>query len=424
MKLRLSQFILIVPILLCTSCSPSTGNCPKLVSISLIDRNGMTETISNEERLKQYSNVDFLSTQPYQKVLQIYNRNEEGNIISYINSYYPNGQPKQYVEVINSRAFGCYKEWHPNGVLKLEATVVGGEPDLSPTAIETWLFDSHALAWNEDGNLVADICYFKGKLHGDSLYFHDNGKIWKKITYVNDKIENSFNIYLDNGMLLQSTEYQEGQKHGNSVRYWECGRIAAKEEYFEGCLITGVYYDMEANSISEICDGNGYRAVFGKEYVTELDEFRNGVQEGEVKVFGSDRLILRTYQVKNGLKHGEEIEYYEFPATRHTPKMSISWYENKIQGTVRTWYDNGKQESQREMSNNKKNGMATGWYRDGNLMLLEEYEQDKLVKGEYYRRKDRKPISTINAGEGVATIFDPDGNFVRKVNYRSGVPLG
>jgi antitoxin component YwqK of YwqJK toxin-antitoxin module len=430
MKFPFSRLILLIPFWLCTSCSVNSPYyCfsspePKLISVSIVDRNGMSETISSEDRLKKFENIDFLSNQPYEKVLQIYARDNDGNIKAYVNSYHPNGQPKEYLEVINSRAFGSYKEWHPNGVLKLEAKVIGGEPDINASSTNTWLFDGQAQAWNESGDLIADINYAKGKLEGDSFYYHNNGNIWKKINYSNNLIEGSSDIFLENGMLLQSTKYENGQKHGSTVRYWECGRIAAKEEYENGKLISGIYYDLDANLVSEVCNGNGFRAVFGKETVTELNEFRNGIQEGKNIIYGPDKLVIRTYHTKNGIKHGEEIEYFEFPASRHIPRISISWFENKIQGPVKTWYDDGTPESQREMSNNKKNGIATGWYRDGSLMLLEEYEQGKIVKGEYFRRRDRIPITTIDSGEGTATLFDAEGNFIRKVNYRNGAPLG
>ncbi len=420
------KYLYLVPLLFCASCSTMDygNNGPQLTTINIIDRNGMSETISNPDRLKQYSNVDFLKQQPYQKVLQIYNRDEMGDIASFVTSYHPNGQPKQYLEVVNTRAFGNYKEWHQNGTLKLNATIIGGEPDISPSAAETWLFDGQALAWDEEGNLIADISYLKGNLHGDSIYYHANGKIWKKINYVSNEITGTFDLYLENGMLLQSTAFQSGEKEGNSVRYWECGRIASKEEYVDGRLMKATYYDIDSNIVCQITNGNGFKAVFGKEIISELDEYKEGIQEGIVKIFGSDQLVLRSHHIKNGIKHGEEIEYYDTPAIRNLPKLSINWHEGKIQGTVRTWYDNGMQESQREMSNNKKNGIASAWYRDGSLMMLEEYEQGKLTKGEYYRKKDRMPITTIELGEGVATMFDSEGNFVRKINYRSGIPLG
>jgi antitoxin component YwqK of YwqJK toxin-antitoxin module len=101
----------------------------------------------------------------------------------------------------------------------------------------------------------------------------------------------------------------------------------------------------------------------------------------------------------------------------------LTWYEGKIQGLVKTWYPNGIQESQREMSNNMKNGIATAWYRDGNMMLLEEYRQDRLLRGEYYSPAERYPISTIKEGSGIATLYNADGTFLQRVTYRNGEPF-
>ncbi len=50
------------------------------------------------------------------------------------------------------------------------------------------------------------------------------------------------------------------------------------------------------------------------------------------------------------MKTGKEIEY--FPNT-DKQKLLIDWFEDQIQGMVKTWYPNGKIESQREMSSNK-----------------------------------------------------------------------
>ena len=185
-----------------------------------------------------------------------------------------------------------------------------------------------------------------------------------------------------------------------------------------------VIYDATEQLISEVADGNGRKAIFSKTDISELHEYRHGIPEGEIVVFGCDHKPLRKYQIKNYQKHGEEIEFYEMPHIRHLPKLSISWYEGKVQGIAKTWYDNGVQESKREMSNNTKNGILTAWYRDGQLMLIEEYDHNKLVKGEYYRKGDRNPISMVNEGKGIVTMFDQEGNFVKKITYEQGIPSG
>lgn len=397
---------------------------PALTSINIIDRNGLTETINNPERLNQYALVNFLQPQPYQKVLRIYSRDYQGNIPACITSYHPNGYPSKYLEVVNSRACGEFKEWHPNGVLKVSANVIEGSADIVDGSEKTWLFDGCSQAWDEAGRLEASIMYVRGNLEGVSLYYHPNGNIWKSIPYIQNKVHGTTEIYLCDGSLLQTVTYCNGLKEGKSIRYWSKDVIAAEEDYCEGLLYTGRYYNTCGEIIAKIDEGRGVRAVFGKEAAIELQEYHYGVIEGEVKQLDRYGRINSLYHVKNNCKHGEEIYFYDAVRLQETllPKLSIKWFEGKIQGVVKTWYDNGTQESQREISNNKKNGHSTAWYRDGSLMLIEEYEQDQLLRGEYYIKGERFPISTIDEGKGIATLFDSEGSLVRKVEYKNGKP--
>src|SRR5690348_13934181 len=82
-----------------------------LTSIHLVDRNGLSESISNKNRLNQYLETDFFQPQPYQKILRIYARDSRGNIRAAVHSYYPNENPKQFLEILNGRAHGNYREW-------------------------------------------------------------------------------------------------------------------------------------------------------------------------------------------------------------------------------------------------------------------------------------------------------------------------
>jgi antitoxin component YwqK of YwqJK toxin-antitoxin module len=421
-------FLCLWTLLCLCSCTPkqSVEPPPKLVSINIIDRDGLSETISNPDRLEKFENVDFLGQQPFQKVLRVYQRDENGTVQAYITSYHENGQLRQYLEVANGRAFGLYREWYPNGRLKVEAHVIGGTADITMAAEKTWLFEGVSKAWDDNGNLLAEIPYSKGVQQGVALYYHSNGTLWKKVPYDKNELHGVMEVYLEDGTLLQTVQYYVGQREGPSIRYWTPTLISTQEMYQEGKLISGLYYNLCGELISTVEDGRGFRALFGKETVSELQEYRNGVLQGEVKVFGRNNKVTRIYHVKNGVKHGEEIEYYS-PAVvgkEQQPKIALNWYEGRIQGIVKTWYDNGVQESQREMSNNAKNGLATAWYRDGNLMLIEEYDRDKLVRGEYYKRGNKAPATHVVAGKGTVTMFDAEGNFVRRIPYQNGVPAG
>ncbi len=408
--------------LLVTGCgfSPEEVDPSKITSINIIDRNGLSETISTKERLSSFDNTDFLSTQPYQKVLRVYGRGKGGDVRSCITSYHPNGQPKQYLEAVNNRAMGIYREWFSNGQLKIDAHVIGGSADLNTNAEESWLFEGCNRAWNEEGVLVAKIPYIKGEQQGEAIYYHANGSVWKTTFFDKGLPDGVQKVFLDNGALFQTVEYKSGQKDGLSTRFWNNSQIAYQEEYSVGQLMEARYYDMSTTKIAEIHNGKGQRAIFGKSTLQELQTYNNGVQEGEVRVFDEMEQLIRLYNVKNSVKTGEEVDY--FPNTTQ-PKLLLSWNEGILQGSIKTWYENGLLESQKEVSSNKKNGLLTAWYRNGALMLVEEYDNDKLLKGEYYRIGENISVSKITKGNGIATLFTPEGTFSRKVHYQEGKPI-
>ena len=401
-----------------------------LTSVHVVDRNGFSETISNKERLAQFQNVDFLTTQPYQKVLRIYMRDSKGNVRSVVTSYHTNGNPKQFLEILNGRAFGSYWEWHENGKPRVMAKVIGGTADIIATAEKSWLFDDITYAWDEDGRVLAQIPYSQGVLEGVVAYYHSSGKPWKKIPYSKGQIHGTMEIYREAGDLLQQTPYVQGVKHGTAFRFWEPNQIASQEEYHQGSLGNGQYFDKKGQLVAQIKQGTGYRAIFGKDSISELQEYQQGNLEGEIKVFTSQGYLKRIYHVKANIKHGEEVEYYDTPMARVDnleeeslkPKLSFCWYEGKIHGSVKSWYLNGNLESQREISSNTKNGVCTAWYQDGNLMLIEEYDKDKLIRGDYFKKAEKLPVSQVIQGKGIATLFDSQGHFIQKVTYNNGSP--
>lgn len=416
MKLVLTALSLL---LFLSSCATVKIPCSPLASINIVDPNGVSETISNEERLKQYDGVNFFCPQPYKKVVRVYKRNELGNIIACITTYHPNGELKQYLEVLNGRAYGEYGAWYENGVRKVQARVIGGPGDLAEGIEKCWLFDGSCYAYSDDGKLEAEIPYCKGKREGVALYYHKNCSLWKEIYLSNDQMEGPSTVYFDDGTLFERTEFVNGKKEGQSNRYWLGGSPAAEECYQDNRLIQGQYYSKQGSIVAEVNCGNGFKAIFGKDCLIELQEYRAGVQEGIVQVIGKNGQVTRTYGVKDGVKHGEEIEYDQ--ATKK-PKLSINWVSGKIQGLCKTWYPNGTQESQREMADNKKMGILTAWYMDGALMMIENYDQDLLVKGEYYKLGQNTPVSTVVAGDGDVTLFDNSGMYLRKIKYQAGKP--
>lgn len=415
------NLVALFTLLLLASCRQVTQS-DAIVSMQLVDKNGFSETISTKDRLGVYQNVDFLASQPYEKVLRVYGKDEEGKSRSKLNSYHENGGSWQYLEALDGRANGKYLEWHENGKLKIEAVVLDGIADLSEGAQQGWLFDGKCTVWDSEGNLEAEFFYDKGYLEGEALYYFSSGQIEKKIPYIHGRVHGTLAIFDEEGTPLEQIHFKDGKKDGPSIGSWDRSRSKYQEQYRDGLLINAIYFNKEGAVIAEIENGHGRRAHFRGEHVARLTEYKHGKPEGLIEEFSPEGALECSYTIKEGLKNGEEFTYYPSQTDDLRPKLMIHWVQDKIQGMVKTWYPDGSIESEREMSNNKKHGLSFAYYEGGDLMLMEEYENDKLVKGEYYKKGESTPTSTVEAGEGTATLFTSSGSYLQKIAYEKGRP--
>lgn len=395
-----------------------------LAAIQLYDRNGVQETISNKERTVTYQENDFLAAQPYTKVIRTYEKGSDGLSHAKLTTYHDNGQVWQYLESVNGRACGEYIEWHQNGKKRMQAKVIEGIGDLTLRAQSSWVFDEKSFVWDVNEALSAEINYDKGKLEGRSVYYHPNGTISKVIPYRDDQIDGTVNIYDTEGELIGRSDYSEGNKDGVSEFKGNAFIPKREEVYRKGELVSGKYWDFDGQLISEIDGGNGVRPIYENGRLAEEREYIKGYPEGQVKLYRINGTLETVYHVIDGKKEGEEWCYYDSSDLTKTlqPMLHIIWQDDEIHGTVRTWYENGTLESEKEILNNKKNGMLLAWYKDGNLMMLEEYENDQLISGKYYKKGEDVPVSRVTAGNGTVTIYNADGKFLRKVDYEEGTP--
>jgi antitoxin component YwqK of YwqJK toxin-antitoxin module len=419
------KIVLYIALAILCGCASRTApdQSDSIVSVQIIDRNGFTETISNKDRLKSYQSTDFSAPQPYQKVLRVFGRNAAGQSSSKITSYHDNGHLWQFLEVIDGRAHGVYQEWFPNGQIKIEAHLIEGVADIHDLAQATWVFAGLCTVWNDQGNLIAEFNYEKGVLQNSARYFFPSGKLQKIIPYEQGEVHGILQAFDENGNLIEEAPYMHGEKDGDAIAYWAPENLLSKETYERGRLFDASYYDATGKCVAEIKGGRGKQAQFKDDRLQALVAFSDGVPEGEVQLFHPNGMLHCSYNVKDGKKNGEEWEYYTSGMIgQQQPKLSVNWNDDQIQGLVKTWYPNGQIESQREFNGNKKQGVSFAWYKSGDLMLVEEYENDLLIKGSYYKKGDKKVVSKIESGKGVASLYTSDGILLKKVSYEKGKP--
>ncbi len=410
--------------LLC-NCSKQAPTDDTIISMQLVDRNGFTETISSQDRIEKYQHTNFLEPQPFQKVVRVYGKSPEGKSHSILTAYHPNGHIWQSLDVVDGRAHGDYREWHSNGHIKMHLQVIEGFADLQEGSQRTWVFEGKNCIWDSQGYLIAEIHYEKGVLHHPSIYYHPNGQIKKKIPYINDQIHGEMIVYDEQGNVLESVLFIESLRQGKATGYFNNLSIQYEETYENDLLLDAFYYPTSGEPMSTIEQGNGFKALFEENTLASLVEFQQGKPKGIVELFNSKGIKTGFYHQSEGKKEGLEVVYYENSRQESSPqiKLSLEWSEDVLQGEVKTWYENGILESQRGFNQNQKHGISLAWYKTGQLMFMEEYDQNKLIKASYFKKGDKKAVSKIEGGNGTATLYGPDGTFVKKTLYEKGQPI-
>ncbi len=420
------------PLVLVVVCSGLLVGCfteraaqsEKLARVHLVDRNGLKETVSVQNRLEMYAKNNFLDPQPYRQVVRTYVSHADGKTPSKITTYHENGQVAEYIELINGRAFGAYRAWHPNGVQSVEAFVIEGMGALDDLAKPSWVFDGKSCAWDPKGNLAAEFYYDKGKLVGNALYYYPSGQISSICPYRDGVIEGEEVLYSKTGEVLGKTHYVQGEKEGPAFFKGDGDVPPYFETYHAGKLIEGEYIDFSGEKIAHIHQGCGVKAIFAEGVLVEKREYRTGIEEGTMRYFAKEGYVVNTVEVKDGLKEGEEWVYYPLENNRgERPKLYLQWHQGAIHGLSRSWYPNGNLESEREFCDNKRHGISSAWYSDGTLRLIETYENDLLKEGSYYSKLGENIVSTVENGAGAATLYDSEGRFLNNVEYDEGRPL-
>ncbi len=389
-----------------------------LSKVHITDQNGFTKTIRQKDRLKIFQNDPIVAPGPYRKVVRFYQKN--GKSSSLITTYHENGRLYQSLECVENQACGNYKEWYSNGRLKIAASLSGGIADIGFSEQKTWIFNGRNEAFNEEGGPEASFFYENGFLEGEALFFHPDGQLKEKIPYVHHRRHGTTVRYDTRGNKTEEICYKNDLKEGPSALYGSDGHILSEEIYAEDLLQSGIYYESSGKIISRLSEGNGEKVLFFSNNEREIRQYRNGSPRGKVRVYDRLGYLKNSYFREDTGKEGEEIIYYD---SSEQAKLSIFWKEGKVHGVIQSYYPNGRTETRREMSKNRKQGTSTAYYPDGSLMFIEVYDADLLLRGKYYPRDQKEPASFVSNGNGTATLYDSEGIFIRKISYKEGKPV-
>lgn len=200
---------------------------------------------------------------------------------------------------------------------------------------------------NDLGKTVQKLCYEHGKLNGEGQVFDENGNPIQTVSYVNGKKEGPLKIYGSQGQLLSIIPYQNDQRSGTGVFYVLGAKTAEMSFQHDALEGPSVFYHSNGS-------------------IAAVLNYKNNMLQGRMECFDMQQCLVRSSFYKGGKLQGESITYYP---------GGIKIFEKGL------------------FDQDKPIGKHWKFYEDQHVQSLQEYDQGKLVKDQYY---------------------DPQGNIIEK----------
>lgn len=204
----------------------------------------------------------------------------------------------------DSRKFGVWKVYYPNGKLKSEITYKGSRP-----------FGPYTLYY-DNGNIEEKGNWARTKNTGNFKRYHENGKVSQEFTFTETgKRSGKQKYYYPNGNLRLEGTWQEGLETGEMREYYESGDLMAVKNFNNGEMDKSSYQAYAPKTPQK--DPLEKQLAEGKDINVSVDKDEKPNQggfdgNGYKKLFNSNRQISKDGIFKNfRLIDGKDYHYDE-----------------------------------------------------------------------------------------------------------------
>lgn len=215
----------------------------------------------------------------------------------------------------------------------------------------------------------------------------------------------SFYRYLpaENENKLQSINFKLCDENGNLFS----GRVKSGSDLY---LNIYSYKDGELN---------GLNVIYYKDSIKELGHWKEGKQNGLFQLYTEDGILIDSANFKNGERDGLTEQYF---SSTGKLRVSANYKEGILEGEYKVYYPDGTLQGEVSYKNGEMNGEFKEYYENGNLWTRQEFK-DNISEGIYeIYYEDGTPQLKAKIKEGIVieekrfnrdgTLYDEDDDRV------------
>ncbi|GEM_PF-1439177 len=261
---------------------------------------------------------------------------------------------------------GERKQYHHNNQIKFISNYLAG--DLHGEVNEFYL----------EGEKKSEQNYLFGNLHGDIKTYYKNGNKNREAYFEFGVQKGEYVDYHENGEIDEKGYFNNGSRDGRVEYYSMKGNLELVLFYAEDYLIAYAYLDEKGEEVSPIKIENDTKveAYFSNGQVSRSFQVVNGLYHGEYKQFYEDGQLLRQADYINGQLYGELVEFY--PDGQLKRKGDV--YNGDWEGELKYYYPNGNLKRLLTMKSDLNEGVSKYYNADGSLEETRYYFNNEVYK--------------------------------------------
>jgi antitoxin component YwqK of YwqJK toxin-antitoxin module len=180
------------------------------------------------------------------------------------------------------------------------------------------------------------------------------------------------------------------------------------------------YLNLEVSYVNGSLE-NEFKYYYSNKTIACQGNYLNNKFEGVVKSYYQDGKVYGIRYYKNGLKNGNHK--YLYP--NGTVELEHNFVDGIKEGLYQTKYSNGKIQEKFYYKNGKIEGLYQYFYENGQLWIEKIYDNDLLMQVlvSYDVKGNEKDKGTLKDGNGTVKYYDEKGNLYDIITYKDGLEI-
>lgn len=273
---------------------------------------------------------------------------EEKPFTGKVPTYYPNGNRKSEIELLDGKAHGKWFKWHENGQKQAENYWLGAGRQ-------------KVIYWFENGQKQRETEYRDRIRHGKSIQWYETGQMKWEVEWCDGKAV-SYECWDKSGKPKPCPIFVDVQAEGlvAGQKIAESGKIEEKTEKWPNGNLKHVYQTTKTKEGMRIKVEKETRWYENGQRTSEMN-WENGLPEG--KSIGWHENGQKKYDgnFKNGEKDGKWCYWYE----NGQKAYEMDYKDGEYHGKVIRWYENGQKNTEGIYWEGKSKGKTQIWRKNG-----------------------------------------------------------